>query len=129
MFDRGAVTKRRLRAMISCFVAFAGAAYADSRLVDGTLVYDPTRPAGWNPRVATLVDAERPNAVVESIIYSSKRKMARVNGTLLTEGQQINDIMVVSIEPRRVLLEWQGRRWYSSLASGAGQQMTIRRSQ
>ncbi len=48
---------------------------------------------------------------VSFIIISGKRKMAIIDGRLLTEGDQIDGVLIAAIEPGRVLLKSKISQW------------------
>ena len=86
---------------------------------------DPTRPAAWQERKVKSVTASRPDVRVDSIIVSAGRKMARINGTLLSEGQDVGPIRLVKVERSRVRLQWRGEEWEQDL--GQSQSPPVRR--
>ncbi|MBU6952860.1 general secretion pathway protein GspB [Hahella sp. HN01] len=98
------------------------------RLPDGEVLADPTRPMGWRADGVMVSGApSRPAISVDSILYSSSRKVATINGVALAEGQQTGSVRVVKIEARRVLLDWRGQRWYESVQGASQDALTIRR--
>ncbi len=102
---------------------------ADPVIVDGVTLQDPTRPADWHAARAEPTKVQKPAVTLDSIIYSQKRRLAVLNGQSMAEGQQRNGIKVIKIESRRVLLEWQGERWYASVTPASGGSISIRRMQ
>ncbi|WP_431686997.1 general secretion pathway protein GspB [Hahella sp. NBU794] len=98
------------------------------RLPDGEVLADPTRPMGWRADGLVVSGApSRPAISVDSILYSSSRKVATINGVALAEGQQTGSVRVVKIDARRVLLDWRGQRWYESVQGASQDALTIRR--
>ena len=98
-------------------------------IVEGVTLQDPTRPANWQAARAESVKVEKPDITLNSIIYSQQRRLAVLNGQSLSEGQQRNGVKVIKIESRRVLLEWQGERWYASVTPTSSGAISIRRTQ
>ncbi len=98
-------------------------------MIDGVVLNDPTRPVGWQPGRVTAAPFQKPAVSLDSIIYSSQRRVAVLNGKTLAEGQQSGGVKVVKIEQRRVLLEWKGVRWYATVSGATDGAISIRRTQ
>jgi len=98
-------------------------------IVEGMTLQDPTRPANWQPPRAERAKLEKPAVTLDSIIYSQQRRLVVLNGQSLSEGQQRKGVKVIKIESRRVLLEWQGARWYASVTPATNGSISIRRTQ
>jgi len=65
--------------------------------------YDPMRPQG-NGAAAVKTEPETP-LTLTSILMAQQRRVAIINGRVVTEGGQINGYRVVSITDRQVELQ------------------------
>ncbi|WP_246841151.1 general secretion pathway protein GspB [Hahella sp. CCB-MM4] len=100
-----------------------------TKTIGGVLLKDPTRPAGWQAGRVAAVQPQKPVVRLDSIIFSPQRRVAVLNGNSMAEGQQSGGVKVVKIEQRRVLLEWQGVRWYATVSGATDDAISIRRAQ
>jgi len=62
----------------------------------------------------------RPKVRVDYILYSQHRKMVSINGKSVLEGRDWNGVKVLKVEAKRVLLSWQGQRWFAAVTSAKG---------
>jgi hypothetical protein len=79
----------------------------------------------WQPRVdvavvpAVQIDSE-PDVVVASILHSTDRRLAVVNGKIVRAGDRVGSSTVVEIQPRAVVIESsRGARRLVELRAGA----------
>ncbi|MBL4827213.1 MAG: hypothetical protein JKY66_05795 [Spongiibacteraceae bacterium] len=64
---------------------------------------DPTRPAHYHSKKS------KAPLKLESILFSNTRKVAVINGSLVTEGDRIEDSTVLKINKDRVRLKRNGK--------------------
>lgn len=77
---------------------------------------DPTKPLRYKSKTLTA------NYNLQSILMSSERKRAVINGQQLQENQLIYNsggVKVIKIEPYRVLLQQGEKRWALTLRESA----------
>lgn len=82
----------------------------------GDAVRDPTTPLGHV--VSSAVNAEAVVLELNSVLISSRRKIAIINGDTLREGQQLpgSNITIQHILPQKVLLKQGDKIWALTLS-------------
>jgi len=66
---------------------------------------DPTRPPGQKSVAAAHYRAARPGWVLSSTLIAADRRLARINGRMVTVGQVVNGATVTSIDAGGVWLK------------------------
>lgn len=80
-------------------------------LTRADVLVDPTRPPvrAEQEKPAPAI-AERRSWALESTLVSPERRVAVINGKLVSEGESVDGARVIAIRKRDVLLSAQGRR-------------------
>lgn len=129
----------RQRAVVAAvLIAIGWPASAEPRLdqprIDRSAIEslrDPTRPAGWTRQASPRQPFIKPEFKIDYIIHSSQRKLVSINGKTAVEGDRLQGVKVLRIDPKQVLLSWQGKQWFATVNPGrsAGKQrLSVRRS-
>lgn len=74
---------------------------------------DPTEPPFRSPSSMPVIEGEAevvPELALSSILISSDRRVAVINGQILKRNELIQGVRVVAIEPGRVLLDNAGKK-------------------
>ncbi len=72
---------------------------------------DPTRPNSWTQVLAPgAVTPQAPSFALESIIYSSFRRVAVINGRTLAEGESLGELTLLKVDRREVTVRIDGQR-------------------
>jgi len=92
---------------------------------------DPTRPAGWARQSPVRQASIKPEFRIDYIIHSSQRRLVSINGKTAVEGDRLQGVKVLRIDPKQVLLSWQGKQWFAKVNPGRAvgkQRLSVRRS-
>ncbi|GAA3955642.1 general secretion pathway protein GspB [Allohahella marinimesophila] len=93
-----------------------------SKMIEGMEIQDPTRPLNWRagPRAASSAAVARPKLAINSILISSARRLAIINGRSVAEGDTIEGVKVQRVSADGVRLSWQGQQWTARLSTAGG---------
>jgi MSHA biogenesis protein MshK len=90
-----------LRSSVLCLLFVAASAYGLS---------DPTKPASYHAE--SVVDK---SLVLESVLISSQRKVAVINGAVVAEGDNVGSAKIIKIDKNGVKMNSGGKTLYLKL--------------